>query len=286
MNEKELKKMLSELEAQGWNPQLCDTPMACFDNAVACGKPAGVGDITSELMMMPAGLQKMHPMFFAHATGDSMKNANLEEGDMVLVVTGMTPSDGDIVLASINGEYTIKAYCKDEFGSPWMVPQNSDYDAFRLPTDESAIIWGVVQNIMKQSPRISYRACLRDIQKSRAKEQAPKVPGSEEVQAAIRDIAPKVTNGRQWFAVYRALADRKLVGEECFEAFCRLVAEAVPEHPRLPVYTEMQRMSVMCFAKPIGQWQADNAPVTGKRYLDYLMLAKEMLKRLEENVKK
>ena len=42
MKQTEVKKMLSELEAQGWNPQLCDTPMACFDNAVACGKPAGV----------------------------------------------------------------------------------------------------------------------------------------------------------------------------------------------------------------------------------------------------
>lgn len=281
MNEKELKKMLSELEAQGWNPQLCDTPMACFDNAVACGKPAGVGDITSELMMMPAGLQKMHPMFFAHATGDSMKNANLEEGDMVLVVTGMTPSDGDIVLASINGEYTIKAYCKDEFGSPWMVPQNSDYDAFRLPTDESATIWGVVQNIMKQSPRISYRACLRDIQKSRAKEQAPKEPGSEEVQAAIRDIAPKVAYGRQWFAVYRVLADRKLVGKGCFEAFCRLVAEAVPEHPKLPTAKELGRMNVYCFAKPLGQWSADNAPVTGSRYSEYEQIANCFMKMLE-----
>ena len=45
MTEQELKEVFELLEAQGWKPMLCDTPVPLYDNEVACGVPNGVGDV-------------------------------------------------------------------------------------------------------------------------------------------------------------------------------------------------------------------------------------------------
>jgi len=274
------------MKEQGWYPMPCDTPIPLYDVPASCGLPTPVGNETNDVTMLPKDFVKSMDAFVIRAKGDSMIGANIIDGDLVLVDKTAQVYDSDIVVALIDGECVLKCYCTDDEGQTWLAPRNDAYDAIPVREGQDLFIFGVVTDVWRRSPRVTHRECIDVVNRTKRRARKPKEFSLSEVQAAIRDIAPKVTNGRQWFAVYRALADRKLVGEECFEAFCRLVAEAVPEHPRLPVYTEMQRMSVMCFAKPIWQWQADNAPVTGKRYLDYLMLAKEMLKRLEENVKK
>ena len=274
------------MEEQGWHPMPCDTPVPVYDVPASCGLPTPVGNETNDVTMLPKDFVKSMDAFVIRAKGDSMIGANIIDGDFVLVDKTAQVYDSDIVVVLIDGECVLKCYCTDDDGQTWLAPRNDAYDAIPVREGQDLFIFGVVTEVWRKSPRVTHRECIDVVNRTKRRARKPKEVSLSEVQAAIRDIAPKVTNGRQWFAVYRALADRKLVGEECFEAFCRLVAEAVPEHPRLPVYTEMQRMSVMCFAKPIWQWQADNAPVTGKRYLDYLMLAKEMLKRLEENVKK
>lgn len=274
------------MEEQGWHPMPCDTPVPVYDVPASCGLPTPVGNETNDVTMLPKDFVNSMDAFVVRAKGDSMIGANIIDGDFALVDKTAQVYDSDIVVALIDGECVLKCYCTDDDGQTWLAPRNDAYDAIPVREGQDLFIFGVVTEVWRKSPRVTHRECIDVVNRTKRRARKPKEVSLSEVQAAIRDIAPKVTNGRQWFAVYRALADRKLVGEECFEAFCRLVAEAVPEHPRLPVYTEMQRMSVMCFAKPIWQWQADNAPVTGKRYLDYLMLAKEMLKRLEENVKK
>lgn len=274
------------MKKQGWHPMPCDTPIPLYDEPASCGLPTPVGNETNDVTMLPKDFVKSMDAFVIRAKGDSMIGANIIDGDFVLVDKTAQVYDSDIVVALIDGECVLKCYCTDDDGQTWLAPRNDAYDAIPVREGQDLFIFGVVTEVWRKSPRVTHRECIDVVNRTKRRARKPKEVSLSEVEAAIRDIAPKVTNGRQWFAVYRALADRKLVGEECFEAFCRLVAEAVPEHPRLPVYTEMQRMSVMCFAKPIWQWQADNAPVTGKRYLDYLMLAKEMLKRLEENVKK
>ena len=286
-----MKKMTEEeafllMEEQGWQPMPCDTPVPVYDVPASCGLPLPLGNETNDFKMVPKGILASMDSFFVRAKGDSMIGANIIDGDLVLVDKTAQVYDSDIVVVLIDGECVLKCYCTDDEGQTWLAPRNDAYDAIPVREGQDLFIFGVVTEVWRKSPRVTHRECIDVVNRTKRRARKPKEFSLSEVQAAIRDIAPKVTNGRQWFAVYRALADRKLVGEECFEAFCRLVTEAVPEHPRLPVYTEMQRMSVMCFAKPIWQWQADNAPVTGKRYLDYLMLAKEMLKRLEENVKK
>ena len=269
------------MEEQGWHPMPCDTPVPVYDVPASCGLPTPVGNETNDVTMLPKDFVKSMDAFVIRAKGDSMIGANIIDGDFALVDKTAQVYDSDIVVALIDGECVLKCYCTDDDGQTWLAPRNDAYDAIPVREGQDLFIFGVVTEVWRKSPRVTHRECIDVVNRTKRRARKPKEVSLSEVQAAIRDIAPKVAYGRQWFAVYRVLADRKLVGKGCFEAFCRLVAEAVPEHPKLPTAKELGRMNVYCFAKPLGQWSADNAPVTGSRYSEYEQIANCFMKMLE-----
>ena len=163
---KDFEKLLENLEKQGWHPMVCDTPVPFYDNDVMCGVPNSVGDVVKEVRMLPKELLAMQPEFLVKAKGDSMKGANIADGDLLQVVTDVQASDGDIVMAWMDGEYTIKTYCEDEEGHPWLVPQNEDYDPIRLDDYDDAMMVGVVKQVTKRAPRVAYRSCMKIINKN------------------------------------------------------------------------------------------------------------------------
>lgn len=275
MNEQELKELFEVLEAQGWKPQLCDTPVPLYDGRVPCGLPNDVGDVVCEMAMLPRGFLPMNSVFMATVTGDSMKDANILAGDIVVVEAGVSVSDGDIVLVRVDGECTLKTYCEDENGKPWLVPQNEDYEAFPLEESQTVYIAGRIRDIIRQAPRIKYKSCLRFINKAKARLSKPEEISQVQISRAIREIAPSITVARQWYAVYRVMADLNIVREDDFDTFIGMVKTEVPRHTNLPQRAEMQRMAVDSFSKPLALWRPDKAPVQGKRYNDYLAIAQK-----------
>lgn len=284
-DKKDFQRLLEDLERLGWQPMVCDTPVPFYDNEVMCGVPNGVGDVVKETMLLPKELLSMQPEFMVRAKGDSMKGIGIEEGDVLQVVTDVQAMDGDTVLVWLDGDYTIKTYCEDETGHPWLVPQNEAYEPIRLEDYERVTIVGVVKKVTKCAPRASYRTCMRII--SRAKEKRPemKAVSPEQVARAVRGVAPMVQVGRQWYAVYRVMVDCKVMKEEDFGTFCELVKGEVPEHPHLPPRDEMVRMVTQSFKKPVAMWNEANAPVQGKRFKDYVMIAEKMQELLETDMK-
>ena len=66
MNEQELKELFEVLEAQGWKPQLCDTPVPLYDGRVPCGLPNDVDDeCIDDYYLVPKSItsQHTHPLF-------------------------------------------------------------------------------------------------------------------------------------------------------------------------------------------------------------------------------
>ena len=278
MNEKEIKEIMKLLEVAGWQPQLCDTPIPYYDNPVMCGQPTGIGDVVERKKRFPKEFLSMQPEFVVKVKGDSMEGANIYNGDMVKVESEATVHDSDIVLACIDGEFTLKAYCEDEDGLPWLVPQNDNYEAFALTENDNAWIVGKVTEVIKAAPRVPARTCMKLIKKAKMKE--PPALTREQVEEMIVDVAPMVKNGRQWYAVFRTLVDKKYYGKADYEAFCELVASVVPKHERLPDAGQMQRLTVQSFAKPVVLWDENDAPVTGKPFKDYRRIAEKALELL------
>lgn len=280
INNEELKEIFKDLEEQGWEPQLCDTSVSYFENAVICGYPADVGDLICGMELYPKDFFDNENEFMATARGNSMKDADIEDGDRVKVRATRSFQDGDILLLIIDGEYTLKSFCRDEEGRPWLVPQNPAYKAFPLNEGQNVRVRGVVTEVIKQSPRVTYRSCMKEI--NRAKMSEPKEIPQLRVSQTIREIAPLIESRRQWYAVFRTMADLDIVREDDYDTFINMITTELPQHKCLPTRAEMLRIAVQSFAKPVVLWQTGNAPVKGKRYSEYLKIAKmtkELLKK-------
>lgn len=59
--------------------------------------------------------------------GDSMIDAHITDGDMVLVEKTNIAKDGQIVIANVDGEFTMKYFRKDKDNKVWLEPANKDF---------------------------------------------------------------------------------------------------------------------------------------------------------------
>lgn len=179
-------------------------------------------------------------------------------------------SDGDIVVAYIDGKYTIKTYFVDEKGNPWLVPGNKAYKPIRLTEDMNVCFFGRVVNIIRAPQRASYRELAACVKQAQAEG-----PSAEERMAeVITSVAEKVQSIRQWFAVYKGLVAVKAFAAGDYEEFARMVNRLVPGHSHPADATQLRCMEKDSFRKAPVLWEKKNAPVSGKRFDDYLRLAR------------
>lgn len=284
MENDEIEEIFSLLRKAGWNPQLRDDSRPHFENLVQAGTPRDPGEPYYSEYYLPRDVVNAHLRFTINVKGDSMEGANIFEGDTLGVVAETTPVDGDIVLAEINRETTVKAYFEDEDGQRWLVPFNEEFEPIQLTDDMDVRIIGRVEEVVKHRVRQSYRDCQRIVNRSKAKRSTRQRPTKEAQEQAIRKVASLVTSARMWYAVYRVLidAESELVHKNDFEGFCELVVRLVPDHKHLPTVKGMRSVAVFSFDKPYTQWDERNAPVAGKRFFQYKKVAEETALMLNE----
>lgn len=86
-----------------------------------------------------------HPdaTFFAHAAGDSMTGFGIHDGDLLIVDRALDPADRSIVLAVVDGEFTVKQFCLLPEGVLLRASGARHWDILVTEGQEFAI-WGVV----------------------------------------------------------------------------------------------------------------------------------------------
>ena len=273
----ELKEIFKSLKEHGWEPMLCDTPVPFYDNPVSCGVPTDIGDIDESVVWFPHEMMPSNRIFQVPARGDSMRDAGIDAGDILTIETDTRINDDDMVLVYIDGEWLVKAYLEDNDGTKWLVPFNDQYTPIMLTGQEHVVIAGKVIAVTKQHPRVRHRDAQRIINKCKEKEREKKTLSKEEITEIIKQVAPMVEIGRQWFAVYCPLAHRKQIERGNYAYFCSLVKEAVPNHPKLPAPQEIQRMEVQSFTKSVSSWDETDAPVTGSRFKKYVEIGNKTI---------
>lgn len=80
-------------------------------------------------------------------SGDSMIDAGIQPGDIILVEKGGAPKKNDIVIAQVDGEWTMKYFGKDRQGV-YLDPANSNYK--RIRPDRSLTIGGIVKAVVRK----------------------------------------------------------------------------------------------------------------------------------------
>jgi len=86
---------------------------------------------------------------FAKASVDSMICAGIKDGDMFVVDRGLTNYKGKVIIAFVNGEFTVKRY-KIERGRPVLKPQNPKHSEIHFTVYDEITVWRVVTNVIHQ----------------------------------------------------------------------------------------------------------------------------------------
>lgn len=90
--------------------------------------------------------------FYGRVSGDSMRNAGINEGDIAVIDRSLQPTDGDVIVAYVNEEFTIKYLdlTHKEEGYIELRPANPDYSPIRIDSTDNFRVWGVVVWTIKQ----------------------------------------------------------------------------------------------------------------------------------------
>lgn len=86
--------------------------------------------------------------FMLTVSGDSMIDAGIQPGDLVLIEKGRNPKSNDIVIAQVDGEWTLKYYIKDRKDGVRLEPANKKYQTI-IPK-QSLVIGGVVRAVVRR----------------------------------------------------------------------------------------------------------------------------------------
>ena len=273
MNKKEMQEMKELLEQSGLNVQLCDTPVPYFSGGVPAGFPEAPDEYDGEYVMVPRDFLKMCD-YIVKVRGYSMKDADIADGDDVLVKYCDHYDDGDIVVALLDGDSTLKAYCRDENDEAWLVPDNDDFPPIRVADYSTAYILGRVTGVRKGTPRTKFSTLRRRLQES--KEQRQLVVTDQMVYEAVTQVLDSIKNGRMWFAVYRVLVDVHYLKSGDYEGLKTKMDLLFPDNDFAINPRDISRMDILSFSKSVSLWNSENAPVVGKRYRDYLRLATDL----------
>jgi DNA polymerase V len=87
--------------------------------------------------------------FFVRVKGDSMIDAGIFEDDVLVIDRSRVPQVGDIVLAVLDGEFTVKTLGKGK-SSPRLIPANKHYPVIEVKEGQSFEVWGVVTGSMRK----------------------------------------------------------------------------------------------------------------------------------------
>lgn len=94
--------------------------------------------------------------FYGRVSGDSMRDAGINEGDIAVIDRSLQPTDGDVIVAYVNEEFTIKYLDLTHKAEGYIElrPANPDYSPIRIDSTDNFRVWGVVVWIIKRLRRI------------------------------------------------------------------------------------------------------------------------------------
>jgi len=103
-------------------------------------------DLNRELIHNPSST------FYARVKGNSMIDAGINDGDLLVIDKSLEPRDGDMAICFIDGEFTLK-FIRIEVDAIYLVPANSEFKPLKVTEENHFYIWGIVTYSIKQHKR-------------------------------------------------------------------------------------------------------------------------------------
>lgn len=129
-----------------------ETPLPLFQSRVPAGFPSPADDHVETAFDLSAELiDDEESTSFVRVAGDSMTEAGIHHGDILVVDRSVEPKDGSVVVAAFDGELTVKRY-EVRSGYPYLMPEADGYDPILIREGQELVVWG---RCAARGPRVS-----------------------------------------------------------------------------------------------------------------------------------
>ena len=136
----------TQIAAPAPSPPILKLPL--FGTPVSAGFPSPADDYKLEsLDLNELLIAHKEATFFLRANGFSMIGAGIQDGDLLVVDRSLTASHRAVVIAVVDGEFTVKRLYK-RAGRVKLLAENPDYAPIEFADGQSLEIWGVVTNVI------------------------------------------------------------------------------------------------------------------------------------------
>ena len=136
---------LDFLASENALPDLSE-PLPLAEGGIKAGFPSPAQDyLTDTIDFNQELVRHRETTFCARVSGNSMQDAGIADGDIVIIDKSLEARSGDVVAAWIDGGFTLKRFELDADGtSGWLIPANSDFQPIRVTAENDFVIWGVL----------------------------------------------------------------------------------------------------------------------------------------------
>lgn len=121
-----------------------------FTSVVRAGFPSPADDhLERDLDLHELLITHPAATYYVRLSGDSMKDAGLYDGDILVVDRSLEPAHGNIVVAVVDGEFTVKRLYR-KGGQIQLKPENALYSPIMITQESNLVVWGVVTGSVRQ----------------------------------------------------------------------------------------------------------------------------------------
>ncbi len=120
-----------------------------IEQGISAGFPSPADDFKEVRISLDKELvRNKEATFYARVSGDSMIDAGLDDGDLLVIDRSLTPANGKIAVCLVDGEFTVKRIRKekDKF---YLMPENKKYKKIEVSEENNLIVWGIVTYVIK-----------------------------------------------------------------------------------------------------------------------------------------
>ena len=143
MREKEVIKI--------FKPNEIDKETSLYiEDGISAGFPSPASDFEeSRISIEKVVIKNKESTFYAKVSGDSMKDAGLNDGDILVIDRSEELKNNKIAVCYLNGDFTVKRV-KIEKKAVYLIPENKNYKTIEVTEENEFVVWGIVTYVIKK----------------------------------------------------------------------------------------------------------------------------------------
>tara|TARA_B100000575_G_scaffold276435_1_gene261872 strand:+ start:978 stop:1412 length:435 start_codon:yes stop_codon:yes gene_type:complete len=119
------------------------------EQGISAGFPSPADDFKETRISLDKELVKNEEAtFYARISGESMVEAGLDDGDLIIIDRSLNPENNKIAVCFLDGDFTVKRIIKKE-KKIYLKPENKNYKEIEINEENELKIWGIVTYVIK-----------------------------------------------------------------------------------------------------------------------------------------